>query len=133
MARASRWLQGAERALQDERWDDAVYAAQMCSEHAAKAVLIALGIEYPKQHDVSGVFIELKRRGNIPAEFGAGIEEVTASLGELAAERALAGYGFEEGVDASYFEDYAPEAVEKARSVRDFCNRLLGALFGAED
>ena len=52
LGRARRWLQGARRALEDERWDDAVYAAQMASEHAAKAVLLALGIEFPKQHDV---------------------------------------------------------------------------------
>ncbi len=27
--RAARWLQGAERALEDNRWDDVVYCAQM--------------------------------------------------------------------------------------------------------
>ena len=53
IGRAGRWLQGASRALEDERWDDAVYSSQMAVEQSAKAVLIALGIDFPKEHDVS--------------------------------------------------------------------------------
>jgi len=57
--RAARWLQGAERALEDNRWDDVVYCAQMSVEISVKSVLLSIGIDYPKGHDVSDVFLQL--------------------------------------------------------------------------
>lgn len=104
----------------------------MASEHAAKAVLIALGIEYPKQHDVSPLFVPLRDRSDLPGPFREEVEGAAAVLGELAAERALAAYGFEAGVDADHFREYAPEAVGKARSVVTLCAGLLRELFGPE-
>ncbi|MBS7248316.1 MAG: HEPN domain-containing protein [Candidatus Jordarchaeales archaeon] len=58
--RAARWLQGAERAMEDERWDDVVYSSQMAAEHSTKAVLISLGIDFPKEHDVSDILLQLQ-------------------------------------------------------------------------
>lgn len=130
LGRARRWLRGAQVALKDERWDDAVYAAQMCSEHAAKAILISMGIEFPKRHDVSGVFATLSERAGLPAWFTSKVDATAKALEELASERAMAGYGFEEGVDVESFKDYAPEAVEKAENILSLCSRLVRSLFG---
>ncbi|MFQ6106353.1 MAG: HEPN domain-containing protein [Thermoplasmata archaeon] len=125
LKRSERWLQGATRALEDERWDDAVFSAQMCSEHAAKAVLILLGIDFPKQHDVSDVFFTLKARRDLPPDFREQVEGICGKLAQLAAERALAGYGFEEGVGPDNFRDRAPEAIADAGSVLESCARLV--------
>ncbi len=127
--RARRWLRGAQVALQDGRWDDAVYAAQMCSEHAAKAVLISFGIDFPKKHDVSSAFETLGARAGLPAWFTSKVKVIVEVLGELASERAMAGYGFEEGIDAEYFRDYAPKAVKKAENALSLCSRLVRTLF----
>ena len=129
--RAERWLESARRALSDSRWDDAVYSAQMCSEHAAKGVLISLGIEFPKQHDVSDVFVTLGDRKDMPSVFRKRVEEISKKLADLAAERALAGYGFEEGVGVEYFEDIAPRAVEDAEFVLESCSKFLSQVFGS--
>ncbi|MFQ5837311.1 MAG: HEPN domain-containing protein [Thermoplasmata archaeon] len=129
--RAARWLQSAQRALEDTRWDDAVYSAQMCSEHAAKAVLLALGIEFPKQHDVSEVFVTLTEHDEMPPELRTDIPPMADILAELAAQRALAGYGFETEVDVSYFEKLAPKAVEKGKRVLKFADRFLERDSGA--
>ena len=123
--RAARWLQGARRALEDGRWDDAVYGAQMASEHAAKAVLLALGIEFPKQHDVSEVFVTLAEREEMPPELRREVSGVSDLLAELAAHRALAAYGFETEVDLSYFEGLAPGAVEHGAKVLRFAEQFL--------
>ncbi len=123
--RGARWLQGALRALEDRRWDDAVYSAQMCSEHAAKSVLLALGIEFPKQHDVSEVFVTLAERDDVLPPLRTEVPRVADILAELAAHRALAGYGFETEVGVSYFEGLAPGAVEKGRKVLEFADRFL--------
>jgi len=123
--RAGRWLQGASRALEDARWDDAVYSSQMAVEQSAKAVLIALGIDYPKEHDVSIVFEELAKRLDTPEWFRRKVSEIVKAVAELAEMRGLAGYGFEQGVGVEYFRDYAPEAFRKAEEVHEACSKLL--------
>lgn len=129
LRRAGRWLKGAQRALSEKRWDDVVFSAQMCSEHAAKGVLISLGIEFPKQHDVSDVFITLKQRRDLPSNFRNRVESLTQDLAELASERAFASYGFEDGINVDYFEDYAPIAVKKSEMILHSCSHLVRDLF----
>ena len=127
--RAGRWLQGALRALQDERWDDAVYSSQMAVEQSAKAVLIALGIDFPKEHDVSIVFEALSKRIDISEWFRRKVPEIAKAIAELAEIRGLAGYGFEQGIGVEYFKDYAPKANKKAREVYEACSKLLKEAF----
>ncbi len=132
LKRSERWIEGARRALSDSRWDDVVYSAQMCSEHAAKAVLISLGIDFPKQHDVSDVFVTLKERRDLPSDFLGKVEDIAEKLAGLAAERALAGYGFEEGVGVEYFKDIAPGAIEDAEFILRSCEELVTEVFGVK-
>ncbi len=127
--RASRWLQGAYRALEDKRWDDVVYSSQMAVEQASKGVLIALGIDYPREHDVSDVFGKLASREDIPEWFRGHVPELSRIIAELAELRGLAGYGYEEGIDVEYFRGYAPEAYEMARKHVELCRKLLDELF----
>ncbi len=127
--RASRWLQGAYRALEDGRWDDAVYSSQMAVEQASKGVLVALGIEYPREHDVSDLFVKLAGRKDIPAWFRALAPELSRNIAELAELRGLAGYGYERGIDAEYFREYAPGAYERAKNHVELCRKLLDELF----
>ena len=129
LERSRRWLQGAKRALEDKRWDDVVYASQMAVEQCSKAVLIAFGIDYPKEHDVSPVFRKLAEK-KLPQWFLSMLEELSENISELAKLRGLAGYGFEVGVGAEYFRDYAPEALSKASKQVDACAKLLKELFG---
>jgi len=131
LARGKRWLMSALRALEDERWDDVVYSSQMAVENASKAVLIALGIEYPREHDVSFVFRQISGVKGIPDWFLSMLDELAENISELAELRGLAGYGYEEGVDAEYFRDYAPKAYEKAKKHYDACAKLLSELFAA--
>ena len=129
LARARRWLQSAFRALEDERWDDVVYSAQMAVEQSSKGVLIALGIDYPREHDISDVFSELRNREDLPKWFRDLILDMSRSIAELAELRGLAGYGYEKGIDVDYFKDYAPEAYSIAKDHVDICEKLLNELF----
>ena len=121
--RAERWFLSSKDALRGDRYDDVVYCAQMCAEQASKAALVMVGIEYPKVHDVSKAmrFIETK----FPAWFRGKLDELCLSLSELAERRGEAGYGFEKGLDVSYFKDYAPKALARARFVLDNCKKLV--------
>ena len=129
LRRAKRWLKGALRALEDGRWDDVVYCSQMAVEQSSKAVLIALGIDYPREHDVSMAFKKISEIDGIPGWFTAILDELAENISTLAQLRGLAGYGYEEGVDADYFKDYAPEAYRKAEKHYDACSRLLSELY----
>lgn len=125
LGRAGRWLRGAERALEDKRWDDVVYSAQMAVELSVKAVLLSIGIDFPKEHDVSDVLLQLADRGGVRAWFRREIPEISDVMAKLAEQRGLAGYGFEEGITADYFKDYAPEALRSARKVHSDCRKFL--------
>lgn len=132
LRRSARWLKGALRALEDERWDDVVYSSQMAVEQASKAVLMALGIEYPMEHDVSAVFKQISRIENVPEWFSSTIPRLAKNISELAELRGLAGYGYEKGLDADYFKAYAPEAYEMAREHYDACAKFLLELYGVD-
>ncbi len=123
--RAARWLQGARRALEDERWDDAVYNAQMCAEQSAKAVLLVLGIDFPKEHDVSAPLLRLKQHRSLPDWFRAEIDGMARTVSELAEERGLAGYGFERGVGPEYFKELAADALGEAEKINKLCRKTL--------
>jgi len=127
--RAQRWLQGATRALEDKRWDDVVYSSQMTVEHSVKSILIAFGIYFPREHDVSDIFEEMRGRGDIPDWFKGMVPEIAKAMSELAELRGLAGYSFEKGVNCNYFRDYAPEALKSAKRTHEACLRLLTELF----
>lgn len=128
IARAARWLQGASRALEDKRWDDVVYNAQMAVEHSVNAVLLAFGISFPREHDVSPVLLRLKKQARFPGWFSDELERIARVVSELAEQRALAGYGFEMGVDVETFRELAPKALEEARRTHNLCKKLLGTM-----
>jgi HEPN domain-containing protein len=128
LSRAARWLRGAERAYEDRRWDDVVYSSQMCAEGSAKSVLLLLGIDYPKEHDVSDVFSELAGRPDLPDWFREAVPSMSERIAELAGLRGLAGYGYGSGLGADHFEGYAGEALEAARTIHSLCGRLVDSL-----
>lgn len=129
LERSLRWLQGASRALQDRRWDDVVFSSQMAVELSSKSVLLAFGVEFPKQHDVSGVFRELSMRRGVPSWFSSRIDGLAGNISNLAEIRSLAGYAYEQKIDRDYFKDYAQTAYKSARNHVEACKRLLKETF----
>jgi HEPN domain-containing protein len=128
LERAKDWLQGAKRAVEDDRWNDVVYSSQMAVEQSVKAVLFVLGVDYPKEHDVSDVFLKVVSEKKLPPWFKDQSPLIADVIAELAEQRGLAGYGFELGVGRRYFKDYAPEALQKAELVLRACEKLFEEL-----
>jgi len=121
--RAERWLLSSKDALRGERYDDAVYCAQMCSEQASKAVLALLGVEYPRVHDVSDAMKAVEAK--LPGWFREKLDEICFILSDLAERRSLASYGFEKGLEVSHFRGIAPQALERAEFMLENCRRLV--------
>ena len=102
-----------------------VYCSQMAVEHSTKAVLLALGLHFPKQHDVSDALLRLGGWKDVPASFREQAARISNIVARLSEQRGLASYGFEQGVGVEYFRDFAPEALTEAQQVHGWCREAL--------
>ena len=125
MERAKRWLSPVDEELQDGNYDNVLYMCQMCVETSLKAVLTFLGVDYPKEHDVSLVFRELSLRDDLPHWFRQSVEELSATSKILAELRGDAAYGFERGLSVEYLKEYAERVIGRARSALNLCGKLI--------
>lgn len=130
LERAKRWLSPAEAELKKEHFDNVIYLCQMCVETAAKAILTALGIDYPKEHDVSTVFKQLLERADLPLWFRENVAAISGVIKTLAQIRGDSAYGYERGLSPEYFRGKASESVESARVILEDCEKLLRQIFG---
>jgi HEPN domain-containing protein len=101
----------------------------MTVEQSAKAVLFSLGVDFPREHDVSGAFVVLSGRKDLPRWFRELAPRISDTIAELARVRGQAGYGFEIGITAEYFRDYAPSAFRMAQKAHKGCSKLLREMF----
>lgn len=122
--RGFRWYQGAIRAYEDERWDDVIYSLQMSIEQALKAILILFGIEYPKKHDVSTIYVEIKQK-QIPEWFKEKIDNQLDILKVLIKLRGKAAYGYVDGLKKDDFKDDASNFKDPVKDVIEDCDKLV--------
>ncbi|MEM1728069.1 MAG: HEPN domain-containing protein [Nitrososphaerota archaeon] len=119
-------LKDAKDALAEGNYPYAVRLSQECVELSLKAVLKAVGIDYPKVHDVSDILLDIKER--FPEWFKAEIEFLRESSKILAKKREISLYGGEEAFlapeDVISRED-ADDAVRRAIITHGLCNRLV--------
>ncbi|MEM1655944.1 MAG: HEPN domain-containing protein [Nitrososphaerota archaeon] len=119
-------LKDAKDALAEGNYPYAVRLSQECVELSLKAVLKAVGIDYPKVHDVSDILLDIKER--FPEWFKAEIEFLRESSKILAKKREISLYGGEEAFlapeDVISRED-ADDAVRRAIITHELCNRLV--------
>ncbi len=123
--RAADWIRNAEVALEDKRWNDVVYSAQMAAEQSIKSILLALGVTYKRVHDISVPFHLLKNEEIISEKFSQQIPKFAEWLIQLTQERHLAGYGFEEDLEEDHFKDYAPQSLIKGKEIHNTCKQEL--------
>jgi HEPN domain-containing protein len=125
MERAKRWLSPVDGELRRGNYDNVLYLCEMCVETSLKAVLTFLGVDYPKEHDVSLVFRELASRADLPRWFSGSIDELSRTSRILAELRGDAAYGFERGLSPESFKEYTEEAVNRARLALRLCGKLV--------
>ena len=123
--RAADWIRNAEVALEDKRWNDVVYSAQMAAEQSMKSILLALGVTYKRVHDISVPFHLLKNEEIISKTFRQQIPKYAEWLIQLTQERHLAGYGFEEDLEEDHFKEYAPQSLTKGKEIHTTCKQEL--------
>ncbi len=129
MRQAKARLEDAEDALEELNYPYTVRLSQECVELALKAVLKAIGIDYPKVHDVSDVFLRIEER--LPSWFRADIPFLRESSKILVKKREISFYGGEEALlspNDVICEEDAKDAATRARKVYNLCEKLIGEL-----
>jgi len=124
LKRARRWYQGSIRALEDQRWDDVVYSYEMAVEQALKAILILYGIEYPKKHDISNIYLSLKNK-KVPEFFSKNIDNHAKILNILVKKKGPAAYGYVEGINKNEFMKDAKNLKQDVENILNECEQLL--------
>jgi HEPN domain-containing protein len=122
-------LKEADEALDAANYAICIRRSQEALELSAKAALRRLGIEYPREHDVSEALDAVADR--LSDSLRERLDEIKALLAELARMRGPALYGYEaEGIPASeaFTKDYATEILRRIKPIVDL---LTG--FACED
>lgn len=129
LRQATARLEDAQKACSGGNYPYAVRLSQECVELSLKAVLKAVGIEYPKVHDVSDVLLEVKER--FPNWFRAEIEYLCESSRILFRKREPSLYGGEEAFlspDEVINSNDAEDATKRAEKTCKLCEKLLTQL-----
>ncbi len=107
----------AKESFRKKHWHRVVRKAQEASELAGKALLIYLGVEYPKKHFIGKIIEKLDLENKIILAY---------YLDSLASEREKALYGTKfEAASEIFSEDDAKNALEKCEWVINYIKRFL--------
>ena len=93
MRRARSRYIDAHNALKRGDYPDVVRYSQECVELSLKACLRAVGVEYPKVHDVGDILVV--NRDKFPSWLKSKLDELVEISADLAAKRSPAMYGIE--------------------------------------
>lgn len=122
-------LEDAKRALSKGNHPYAVRLSQECVELSLKAVLRAVGIDYPKVHDVSDALVEVKDR--FPDWFKSEMDFLSESSKILVSKREASFYGGEEAFlspDEIIDRRDGQDAVTRADKTFRLCRKVLREL-----
>ena len=117
-------LQEAKNALREGLFHKAVRRAQESVELAIKAVLRLMGLDYPKNHEVSGLLEAALKRMNPPQEIQSALPAIKRISLKMALERGPAFYGDEAALKPPqqlYRKRDAEEGVRNAEYTLKIC------------
>ena len=122
-------LKDARDALLEGNYPYAVRLSQECVELSLKAVLKAVGIEYPKIHDVSDILVEVE--GRFPEWFRVELGFLRESSRVLVKKREISLYGGEEAFlspEEVISRVDAEDATQRAGKTYELCKRLVDSI-----
>jgi HEPN domain-containing protein len=128
MKRASRTLGEARDAFNAEDYPLTVRRAQEAVEMSLKAALRFLAVEYPREHDVRDVLLEVAKSRELPEWFMTEVEFMAAVSSDLARKRGPAFYGDEQALrspSSLFTQTDASNALKDAERIYENCRRLI--------
>ncbi len=133
MRRARSRYIDAHNALKRGDYPDVVRYSQECVELSLKACLRAVGVEYPKVHDVGDILVV--NRDKFPSWLKSKLDEIVEISADLAAKRSPAMYGIEVAGKTSselFSSEDALDALKKAELVYSCAKKFIEELFKVE-
>lgn len=124
--RAKRYLREAENAFSEGDFASTIRRSQECIELSVKSVLRAVGIEFPREHDVSDVLLELNV--DMPDWFKEKVPEIARIMSEITPKRGVSMYGLERELRPAsdiFSEEDASAELENANEVHSDCDRFV--------
>lgn len=124
LKRGKQWQQNASRAFEDERWNDVVFSYEMAVEQSLKAILILFGIEYPKIHNISKLYLSINKT-SIPKWFIDNMVFHAEILKDLVKLRNKAAYGYVNGLTKEDFKEDANKFQAIVSKILNDCEKLI--------
>jgi HEPN domain-containing protein len=124
LERGKQWQQNASRAFEDDRWNDVVFSYEMAVEQSLKAILILFGIEYPKIHNISKLYLGINKTG-IPKWFVDNMDFHANILKTLVNLRNKAAYGYVNGLTKEDFKEDAYDFQDPTNKIINDCETLI--------
>jgi len=123
------WLKSAEAVMAKKLYPPALYSMEMAVEIALKALLIELGINVPKTHNVMGTLRVTfdEKQSALPKGFRDREEFVLAVYNDLLELRSNAGYTFELRSAINY-EKRADDYIGRAKEAVGLCENAIAYL-----
>lgn len=121
-------LQEAREAIRMEVYHRSIRRAQESVELSLKATLRLLGVEYPRQHEVSDLLNRIIQTRELPEWFKSELETISLTSKRLAEERGPAFYGDENASippKELFTHDEADKAVSEAGKIYNICSKLF--------
>lgn len=110
--------------LEEEAYSDVVREAQEIVELALKGILRRLGIEPPKQHDVSSMLCEYRHR--LPPDVESQVDKLAQISRWLRKEREFSFYGDTDFIPTEEYDHQdAGRAMADARFVVEMASRVI--------
>jgi len=128
LGRASRTLGEARNAFKVKDYPLAVRRSQEAVELSLKAVLRFLAVEYPREHDVRDVLLEVASSRELPEWFMDEVEFMAAVSSDLARKRGPAFYGDEGALrppSSLFTRADASNALRDAERVHENSEKLI--------
>ncbi len=124
LGEAEEYYEEMLRAYERGSWNVVVRRAQEVVELSLKGLIKMMGIEYPREHDVGGVFEGVCREKGIEIDVET-LDQIKRTSSRLARERVPAFY-----MEELYNEEQAREAKEGAEQVLGMAREFKGKLKG---
>ncbi|MCW1309899.1 MAG: HEPN domain-containing protein [Candidatus Nanoarchaeia archaeon] len=124
---AQRWLNSAKRDGSSGDYNLGIYGLEMSVEIALKAVLIFLGIDYPKVHDILPVVrMAIKEnKSRLPKSFVENESFILDTFKDLLKLRGPAGYTFGSNVKIMDLEEDYKKYLGDATKILELCKTAI--------
>lgn len=123
---AKRWLRSAELNAKAGNYDSALYSLEMANEIAFKAVLMSLGVDAPKTHNISDVFsrsVGADRKAS--KAFEGRMDAAVDTFRSLLELRSISGYIYETKYDVIALKGKYRSYAKPVEDVIGVCEKVV--------